>query len=452
MKIICGTDFSPEAREVATISARIASTGNIAGSVSLTHVAERKKASRRAPKSGEPHASAAKQIAGEAKRLRTLNPVVSTQLLDANEEQTLLDADPDGQADIVVLPALSGGASERFPLGQNCELLLESSPLPLLIVRSTQPMQDWLQGARPLRIMCAFDFTTSARRALAWVPRLAKRHPCEIIVAHVTDTAAHAADVGLEPHGGPRGLEPTPEELLEAEIVRRVDRVFGGLAYRVLVSDHLGDPGARLRHLADREGADLIIIGSHQRTRGEQVLSASLSLEIARNCSQSVLVVPLSARVLVEHFPPIERMLIATDLSPGCNAAARRAIAMAPPNAEIVLVTVLHPRELPNREFVRDTSDPRFVAGHADWMERSHQALSQLLPADADESLVRAEVVEDEEIAEGIRRAANRLDASVVCLGTMGRTGLRALVLGSIAQDVLSIIKRPILLIPPEAP
>jgi nucleotide-binding universal stress UspA family protein len=92
------------------------------------------------------------------------------------------------------------------------------------------------------------------------------------------------------------------------------------------------------------------------------------------------------------------------------------------------------------------------MAEHADWIERSRQALSALVPGGVEESRVRVEVVEDEDVAEGIRRAANRIDASLVCLGTVGRTGLTAFVLGSVAQDVLKITKRPIMLIPPEEP
>ena len=452
MKIICGTDFSREAAEVASLAARVADTGNVHGTVELAHVLEKKSALRRVAKPDAQAASAEKRLAAEAQRLRRNGTVVTTRLLDGNTDQTLLDADTGEAADLVMLSSLSGGAPGRFPLGRTCELMLERSPVPVLIVRNVPPLLEWLEGTRPLRVFCAFDFTRSARRALAWVPRLAKRQPCEIIVAHVTDTAAHADDVGLTTHGHGEEPDPSADELLHAEISRRVDRVLGGLDYRILISDHLGAPAKRLLHLADREGADLIIVGSHQRSRGEMVLTGSMSQDMAREGSQNLLVVPLRAPGPVEFYPPIERMLIATDLSPECNLAARRAVAMAPVGAEIVLATVLHPRELPNREFVRNVTDPRFIAGHADWIQRSFDALSELIPDGADEARMHVEVVEDEDVAEGIRRAANRFDVSVVCLATEGRTGLRALLLGSTAQDVIAILKRPILLIPPEEP
>ena len=453
MKIICGTDFSSESAEVAAIAAHLANSGNIPGSVALLHAFRQKSGKVAATKAEEArHARAEKQLAAEVKRLRKLGAETSAHLVPGSADEAILATHEDEKFDLAVLAAFSGPQPGESTMGQTSLSMLERSPVPMLFVRRPHPLQEWLEGKRPLRILCAFDFTVSARRALAWVPRLAKRQPCDIIVAHVADLAAHAADVGLPSDEHAAGDGQSAAGLLQAEVARRVDPVFGGIDYRILISDHLGSPATRLLHLAEREQADLIIIGAHQLMRGERVLSGSISLEVAREAPESVLVVPLSAPEPDEHLAPIERVLIATDLSAECNSAARRAIAMAPPGAEIVLITVLHPRQLPNRAFVRHVSDPRFVAEHADWIERSRQALSALLPARAEEPRVRVEVVEDEDIAEGIRRAANRIDASMVCLGTAGRTGLTAFVLGSIAQDVIKISRRPILLIPPEEP
>ncbi|MBW6494660.1 MAG: universal stress protein [Burkholderiaceae bacterium] len=453
MKIICGTDFSSESAEVATIAAHIANSGNVPGSVSLLHAFQSKSGKAAATKAEEArHARAEKQLAAGAKRLRKLGAETSAHLIPGVPDEVILGMQAEQEFELALLAAFSGPEPGESTMGRTSLSMLEHSAVPMLFVRRPRPLQDWLAGKRPLRILCAFDFTVSARRALAWVPRLAKRQPCEIIVVHVADIAAHADDFGLQQHDHNNPDATTPAALLEAEVARRVDPVFGGLEYRILISDHLGSPATRLLHLGDREEADLIIVGSHQLTRGERALSGSMSLELTKEASQSVLVVPLSAPAPEEHLAPIERVLIATDLSAQCNSAARRALAMVPVGAEVSLITVLHPRQLPNREFVRHVADPRFMAEHADWIERSRQALSALVPGGAEESRVRVEVVEDEDVAEGIRRAANRIDASLVCLGTVGRTGLTAFVLGSVAQDVLKITKRPIMLIPPEEP
>ncbi len=453
MKIICATDFSSESVEVATIAAHIANSGNIPGSVALLHAFEKKSGKAANVKAEElRRARAEKQLAAEAKRLGKFGAETSAHLIPGPADAAILGLQSEQEFDLALLAAFSGPAPGQSTMGRTALSLLEQSLVPMLFVRRPHPLQDWLLGKRPLRVLCAFDFTVSARRALAWVPRLAKRQACEIFVAHVADIAGHAEDVGLQPQGHLGHEARNPAELLEEEVARRVDPVFGGLSYRILISDHLGSPATRLLHLADREEADLIIVGSHQLTRGERALSGSMSLELTKEASQSVLVVPLRAAAPEEHLAPIERVLIATDLSAECNSAARRAIAMTPPGAEIVLITVVHPRQLPNRAFVRHVADPRFMAEHADWIERSREALSTVLPAGADEPRVRVEVVEDEDVAEGIRRAANRIDASLVCIGTVGRTGLTAFVLGSIAQDVIKILKRPIMLIPPEEP
>jgi nucleotide-binding universal stress UspA family protein len=61
--------------------------------------------------------------------------------------------------------------------------------------------------------------------------------------------------------------------------------------------------------------------------------------------------------------------------------------------------------------------------------------------------LLETELLEGEDIAHGIQRAAAEFNADLVVMGTHGRRGVRRLVLGSVAERFLRIAACPVLLI-----
>jgi len=55
-------------------------------------------------------------------------------------------------------------------------------------------------------------------------------------------------------------------------------------------------------------------------------------------------------------------------------------------------------------------------------------------------------VVESDDAGRAICQAAERLGTAAICLGTHGRSGLSKAVLGSVAESVLHMTRRPLLL------
>ncbi len=64
---------------------------------------------------------------------------------------------------------------------------------------------------------------------------------------------------------------------------------------------------------------------------------------------------------------------------------------------------------------------------------------------------VRLEVVQGWSVPEQILAAARRWDVQMIVMGTLGRTGLRRLLLGSVAEEVLRHATCPVLVIPAAA-
>ena len=61
---------------------------------------------------------------------------------------------------------------------------------------------------------------------------------------------------------------------------------------------------------------------------------------------------------------------------------------------------------------------------------------------------VRAEVIEGHRVGGAILKAADRIGADVIVVGTHGRTGVWRTLLGSVAEDVLRHATRPVLIVP----
>src|SRR5690606_12935104 len=144
-----------------------------------------------------------------------------------------------------------------------------------------------------------------------------------------------------------RGLARSPARAqahLRDEVAQRLARILPNLPIEVVVSSHEGDPSARLVHLAEREQADLVIVGSNQRGAVGRLFAGSVALDLLRDSATNVIVVPGAALPAVAQIPPvIRKVLVATDLSPVGNRAIDYALAVAPSEGEIVVVHVVSP-------------------------------------------------------------------------------------------------------------
>lgn len=153
-------------------------------------------------------------------------------------------------------------------------------------------------------------------------------------------------------------------------------------------------------------------------------------------------------------IPPTPAVLAATDFSDRAAEAVRRAYSLVDDGGTVHLLHVLEVTEpivLPNPLYAHyvpgraPTAEERFRQ-HADLAER----LLELVPEGAEARAIRTEVhvVDAARAAEAIVEAAERLDASVVCVGSQGQTGLIGALLGSVAKQVAHHCRRPVLLVP----
>lgn len=143
-------------------------------------------------------------------------------------------------------------------------------------------------------------------------------------------------------------------------------------------------------------------------------------------------------------MPQFRRVLHPTDFSPASEPAFERAVALARQNrAPLALVHVLEPPPV----VLEDSflSARAFQRMGADARQRARARL-RALAARARQGGVRAtSAVLDGIPFEEIVRAARRIRADVIVIGTHGRTGLARLFLGSVAERVVGTAACPVL-------
>ncbi len=443
MRILCGTDFSERSEAAAGLGALLAQRSG--GDLTLVHVLDTRTLGIGTPAVLDALDQAAREkLEQTADRLRAAGATVSVELPAGWPDEALLAEARRRDNALLVLPAIGRRDGAGVRLGKTCERTLRHAQSPMLVLRDVAPLRAWLQGEHALRMLIAYDFTPQADAAVLFAGQLAALGACRPVAAYAGDPQREAERMGLPDN-------PTQsQQLLRDEIARRLARAVPALPIEVVVSAHDGDPGARLAHLAEREAADLVIVGSNQRGAVERLFAGSVSLDLLRDAATNVLVVPGASAAATTQLPPaVRRVLVATDLSAVGNRAVAYALAVAPANGEVIVVHVVSPNLMRNGQYGRP-SYASFQAEHRAVLDERRAALAALLPPDDGTRTLRIELVEHDRPGRALIEAIEREAPDLVCVGTLGRTGAAAAVLGSTAQALVRGCRRPLLLIQPQ--
>lgn len=135
------------------------------------------------------------------------------------------------------------------------------------------------------RIVVGIDGSESARRALEWAITLAQRFSAEVVAVHA---------VGLLTRFGDG--TPVPSQSHLAELRRAFETEWcqplaaSGTPHRLVYQD--GPPVPVLLAIAEREAADLIVVGSRGTGGFPELLLGSTSHQVAEHSHRPVLIVP----------------------------------------------------------------------------------------------------------------------------------------------------------------
>jgi nucleotide-binding universal stress UspA family protein len=280
----------------------------------------------------------------------------------------------------------------------------------------------------PLLVLCATDLSPEADLAITVAHDIAHLHGSRLVFVHAVPYPAPAQV--LFPHL----VQATTDRLMAVSRVAsetvssRVSSLTKRPAEEIDVRVDVGTPEEVIVETAEESGADLLVIGVAGSDSSGRDLGAT-ALRVARHAHCPVLV--------VRKGPEKGPVLAATDLSD----PAQGALALASIFAQKLLepMVVLH---------VVDTSPvvvvpEAFGAGIPIPVSPEEQAA--ILKAAGErlaEVLSGLEIKADRLIEEGapadrIVATADLIEARVVVVGTSGGGGLRRMLLGSVAEDVL---------------
>lgn len=211
-----------------------------------------------------------------------------------------------------------------------------------------------------------------------------------------------------------------------------------------------GMPADELLAYVDEVGADMVVLGTHGRGGARRVLLGSVAETVVRTADVPVLVV--HGNGVEPEWGTGSRLLVATDGSDAVAPAERVGVDLAATlGARLTAVSAV--------DQARALTDAGGGVLTNETIESVRRALTDRATDAVDRALDRAEeagVDADGEVVDGepsraVCGYARDADADLIIVGTHGRTGVRRVVLGSVAERVLRAADRPVLVVPASA-
>ena len=289
-----------------------------------------------------------------------------------------------------------------------------------------------MSAARPC-IVAGFDPSPSGYDAVALGRQLATAAGARLIVAHVYLEAVSAIEV-----------MPPPELLAERrnEALARVERAHvvleGFEPWEPVV--YATEPAARgLHEVAERAGAELIVVGSTHRHGAGRVIPGATAERLLHGSACPIAVAPAGWR-----GDAIDTIGTGFDGSAESQAALAAAATLAlASGASLRVLSVFEPPDPANPIFALTshgygeiTSDLR--AARQARLDQAVEALPHGLDA-------RGQLI-DGHPAEMLAAESDRLDLLVI--GSRGYGALRATLVGSVAHSLTGSARCPLLLVP----
>jgi len=291
------------------------------------------------------------------------------------------------------------------------------------------------------RVLVPLDGSPVAEAILPFIKEIAGSLDVEIVLLRVVSLTPEEA-IGVAPKFAldtPAALEQAAQRYLEARVEDLRARAIRASA-RVAVGEAASEIVAAARQI----GADLIAMTTHGRSGLGRLLFGSVAESVLRTAPTPVFLLKMTEEALkaigsigTERIR-VTRILFATDLSEAALAAWPTARNLATAfEAELILQHVVPPftvqGDFPAEIFSRYWEEARAEAG---------RELGKLV--DAAPWLKTRVRLDEGRAADHILRAAAEEGVDLIVMGTTGKSGMRRLLLGSVAVEVVRLAPCPV--------
>lgn len=450
MHIVCGTDFTPNGNDAASVAAAWAT--RLSDSLQLTHIVEKPPVKSIDETLWQGFlAPFIKELDGQARRFREEGAEVHTHLKIGGVADELILASQKPNTRLMVVSSVGRIAVSRLLVGSVAERVAEQAAVPTLVVRRPAPLMGWAGGRKPLKVVVAVDFTASSEGALRWIRDLGELPDWEITLAYVGWMANEKRRFGMPTQPASGHDLSGVEEALTRDVSELGRRILGHDQFETRVVVTWGNAAVRTIELGEELGADLLVSGTHQVHGVRRLWHSSFSRTLLHDSPTNILLVPaLGASLTAADSIEYHRVLVSTDLSELGNRAIPAALAAVDPGGTLQIVHVIPPGPVTN-----PLDDDSVEMGkvlkrkHDDEKRRLETALRSLVPVTPQSASVTVEIelVESATPPEAIVQAAERFGAQMVCLASHGKSGIAKSLLGSVSGEVLRRSHRPVLVV-----
>ncbi|MGE0867099.1 MAG: universal stress protein [Kofleriaceae bacterium] len=282
------------------------------------------------------------------------------------------------------------------------------------------------------KILCPIDFSPGATQALRMAARMANEQNAELVIIHALHMPVSSYSLeGPFPASitqpliddAERGLDAAVREASAAGAKRVSRKLLTGIPWAIIVSELENQP------------YDLCVIGTHGRTGLIRILLGSVAEKVIRHAPCSVIAARLDAT-----NGPFAHAMVPTDFSDSAEYAMEVATELVQPQGTISLVHVIEvPVAYSGEVMIADLAS----------------ALARRATSALERSATKLRANSSQQVATGSRSGspgAQTLAAidedptiDLVVMGTHGRTGLRRVVMGSVAEKVARNARCPVL-------
>jgi nucleotide-binding universal stress UspA family protein len=294
------------------------------------------------------------------------------------------------------------------------------------------------------RILVASDLSAHADYALTRASRLAYEHAASLTVLNVVDHVM-GADAPAESLvklliGAAGEVMPALKQQAEQELRAKVS-ALPSAPTQAEIAVRVGPAFFEIIRQGREGAADLVVLGAHGGHFVKKWVLGTTAERVVRKGDRPVLVVKKAQRA------PYHRLLAAMDFSDTAKRALRFALRVVP-KARVILLHVYDLSQMAAPAIDRMTSE-EFLRLQGEFEGEQRARLTALAGELGLDPVKVNSVVRYGYPGQVINAAIAEARADLVVIGTRGLTGLRHLLLGSVAEHVLRESSCDVLVAPP---
>ena len=289
------------------------------------------------------------------------------------------------------------------------------------------------------QILVPTDFSDNAQHAVDYAVDLAKRCSAKLHLLHTPVVPTYLLmDLSYSP--GPEAVTRIlndSQAALDAQA-----KAIADAGVELFTAIREGTVHEVIRDYAKEHDVDLVVVGTHGRTGVSKLMYGSVTERVIKTVHTPILVVPPGG-----HEKPPTSIVISYDFSGPSKRAAE--VARAIHGVFGGSLHLVHSY----LDVWGEYTDRGAVVGEA--AEKRREALrlglQEMLEADSkeifsmDPQSVQTHLVTGDP-AGGILQVAEDVDATLICAGTTGKSGIERLLIGSVARRLLHDSQVPLLL------